>query len=463
MRAPHAISASDRNVIQRARSYLARDGLGPLLVKSVAGSASISIMGMAFTFLLGWQLARGLGASGYGVYGVAMAVISVLGVPSQFGLPQLLIREVASANATDDRARLRGVIQWSCRIAIVSSLVMVLLVLGWTVSKGPGIDSPLGGSLAVGALLVPLVALGSMAAGVLRGLLAVVLGQVPDGLVRPAVHSLLLAFIVIGGIALTPVMAMWAGVIGALAALVAGVVLVRRRLPSGLAHVVPTEMHHAWLGAAFPMALTEGLRVVQAQAAILALGAMVAMAEVGQFRVAASLMTVLVFPLNIFNLVAAPHVSSLAATGDHDRLRRMLIHAASGMTISVVILVLPFVIAGRWLIATVFGSEFGDSNAIVLVLALGVLANAAFGVGANTLNMLGHPRQVTRASALSAGALCLLLWPAIATWGAVGAAGAVSAAMTLWSFLLWRDTRRLTGMDIGVWAFLRTTRGTQAE
>lgn len=446
-------------MIRRARSYLARDGLAPRLVKSVAGSAGVSMVGMAFTFLLGWQLARGLGAAGYGIYGVAMAVVSILGVPSQFGLPQLLTREVASANATADHSRLRGVIRWSTRIAIVSSLVIVLLVVGWTVYWGPGINSPLGGSLVVGALLVPLVALGSMAAAVLRGMLAVVLAQVPDSLVRPAVHSLLLAMMLIVGVALTPVTAMWAGVIGALVALVTSVALARRQLPSGLARVVPTELQREWFSAAFPMALTEGLRVVQGQAAILALGALVAMAEVGQFRVAASLMVVFTFPISIFNLVAAPHVSALAAKGDHDRLRRMLAHVALGMTVSVLILVSPFVIAGRWLIATVFGSEFGDSNPIVLVLALGVLANAAFGVGATALNMLGHPGQVTRASVWSVAALCLLLWPCIVTWGAVGAAAAVSAAMALWSFLLWRNTRRLTGMDIGAWASLQSVHG----
>ncbi|MDE2382932.1 MAG: oligosaccharide flippase family protein [Xanthomonadaceae bacterium] len=418
---------------------------------------------MAFTFLLGWQLARGLGAAGYGIYGVAMAVVSILGVPSQFGLPQLLTREVASANATADRARLSGVIRWSTRIAIVSSLVILLLVVGWTVCRERGVTSPLGASLAVGALLVPLVALGAMTAAVLRGLLAVVIAQVPDNLVRPAVHSLLLGVLLIAGVAMTPVTAMSAGVVGALVALLTGVALVWRRLPTGWVHVPPTEFHSQWLAAAFPMALTEGLRVVQGQAAILALGALVVMTEVGQFRVAASLMTLLAFPLSVFNLVAAPHVSTLAATGDHDRLRRMLAHVASGMTVSVLILVLPFAIAGRWLIATVFGSEFGDSNPIVLVLALGVLANAAFGVGATALNMLGHPQRVTRASVWSVAMLCLLLWPCIAILGAVGAAGAVSAAMALWSFLLWRDTKRLAGMDIGVWAWQQATQGKQAR
>ena len=434
------------------RAYLAQDGLGPVLVKSASGSTGVSMLGMAFTFLLGWQLARGLGATGYGIYGVAMAVVSILGIPSQFGLPQLLTREVASANATHDWSRFKGVIRWAARIVSVSSLTILLLIGGWIVFAGPGLHSPLGSVLAVGALLVPLIALGAMSAAILRGLLAVVIAQIPDGLIRPAAHSLLLVGMGVLGITLTPLKAMGAGIVGAACSLVVGGLLVARYMPAPVIAAAPCEERDSWLHAALPMALTEGLRVMQGQAAILALGAMVSMADVGQFRVAASLMTLLVFPLGVLNLVAAPYVANLAATGDRSRLRRMLVHVSVGMTLSVLLMTLPFILAGHWLIATIFGAEFGAANSLVLVLALGTLANAAFGAGATTLNMLGHQQRVTRASIWSVAVLCGLLWPGITAFGAMGAAVAVTVAMTLWSALLWWDVRRLESMDIGAWA-----------
>lgn len=439
-------------MIKRARWYFAQGGLGPALVKSVGGSAGISMLGMAFTFLLGWQLARGLGAAGYGVYGVAMAVVSILGIPSQFGLPQLLTREVASANAKRDWPQLKGVILWASRLATISSLIVVSVVGVWVGVAGPGVHSPLGSSLAIGAFLVPLIALGAMSAAVLRGLLEVVVAQVPDGLVRPAVHSLLLLCITSLGATLTPANAMAAGVAGAVLALLVGVLLVAGRMPAAVIIAKPREEGVAWMGAALPMALTEGLRVLQGQAALLVLGAMVSMAEVGHFRVAASLMTLLVFPLSVLNLVAAPYVSNLAATGDRVRLRRMLTHVSLGMTVSVLILALPFVIAGDWLIATIFGADFGAANPILLVLAIGMLANAVFGAGATVLNMLGHQKRVTRASIWSVMVLCSLLWPAITLYGPLGAAVAVSFAMTLWSALLWWDVRCFESLEIGVWA-----------
>lgn len=62
-------------MIQCVRRYLAQDGLGPLLVKAFLGSAGLRIAGMGFGFLVGVQLARGLGADGYGVYGLAMSIV----------------------------------------------------------------------------------------------------------------------------------------------------------------------------------------------------------------------------------------------------------------------------------------------------------------------------------------------------------------------------------------------------
>ncbi|MCR6496039.1 lipopolysaccharide biosynthesis protein [Thermomonas sp. S9] len=223
-------------------------------------------------------------------------------------------------------------------------------------------------------------------------------------------------------------------------------------MPTAVYSAIPQMTPSQWRSSALPMALTEGLRVVQGQAAILVLSAMVSMADVGKFRVATSLMTLLVLPISVISLVTGPHVSRLAAIGDRRRLRVMLVYSARGMVASVAVLLLPFVLAGNWLIENIFGLEYAGANRIFLMLAIGVLAYALFGAGANALNMLGHQKHVTRASLISVLVLCLLLWPAIVFWGNLGAAAAVSIASALWGVLLWQDIRRLEAMDIGAWA-----------
>ena len=70
-----------------------------LLTQAALGGTVIRLAGMVLTFLVGAQLAHLLGVSGYGTYGFAISIIAILTIPTQFGFPQLLVREVSSAKA----------------------------------------------------------------------------------------------------------------------------------------------------------------------------------------------------------------------------------------------------------------------------------------------------------------------------------------------------------------------------
>lgn len=120
---------------QRIRSLLAGRGLGAVLVKAATGSAGLRMVGMGFGFLVGIQLARALGTEGYGIYGLAMSVIALLMVPTEFGLPQLVVRETAANVTRGEWGKIRGLLAWSQRVSlfgwlIVSALVATAVALG---------------------------------------------------------------------------------------------------------------------------------------------------------------------------------------------------------------------------------------------------------------------------------------------------------------------------------------------
>lgn len=439
------------------RASIASRGLGRQLLTATLGGAGVSILGLGFTFLAGIQLARGLGVDGYGIYGIAMAVVSMLGVPSQFGIPQLLMREVAASAATHQWSVLRGVLQWAFARVSVTTLVIAALLCLYVSTLGPGLTSDLGRTLIAGSLLIPLVALAALTGAGLRGLLHSVLGQLPDYLIRPAAFSIFLLIFLLSPIAFTPWVAMLAGLLSAVSAVLVGSFLLVRHLPPEVVATTDGVKASAmWTRAAMPMALAEGMRVVEGQAAIIALGALASVGEVGLFRVATSVLGLLGFPLTVFNLVASPAISRLYATGDRARLQRMLGYVAAGMTLSVLALTLPLALFGNRLLGYFFGQEFADSNPILLVLALGACANGALGVGASFLNMVGRQQRVTRASIISISALCAMLVPFIAIGGGLGAACAVTLASTTWSFLLWRDAKRFVGYDVSLWAVVKS-------
>src|SRR5690606_12384491 len=182
-------------MIYRLRCYLSGSELGPMLIKAVTGSAGLRIAGMGFGFLVGVQLARGLGAEGYGIYGVAMSVIALLTVPTEFGLPQLLTREVAAAQVRRDWGRLKGILCWSSQVSLLISAVIGVCVVAWLLLSGRGLASPFGMTLLAGVAMVPVVAQLSMRSATLRGLQQILRGQLPDVLLRPMFYSLLLFFV----------------------------------------------------------------------------------------------------------------------------------------------------------------------------------------------------------------------------------------------------------------------------
>src|SRR5690606_3420617 len=130
---------------------------------------------------------------GYGTYGLAMSIIAMLTIPTEFGVPQLLTREVAAAQVNGDTGRIRAVIRWGRRTVLSTSGAVAVLVLGWLWWSRKGFTSPLGMTLAAGLVMVPLVAVGNLQSASLRGLQHIVKGQIPDTLLRPVLFSLLLA------------------------------------------------------------------------------------------------------------------------------------------------------------------------------------------------------------------------------------------------------------------------------
>lgn len=434
-------------MISRARNYLAGPGLGPLLVKAVVGSAGIRIAGMGFGFLVGVQLARGLGAEGYGVYGIAMSIIALLTVPTEFGLPQLLTREVAAAQVAGNWARLRGVLQWASRAVLKISLAVAMAVLAWFAIAGQGMASPLGLTLMTGLLLVPLVAQGNIRSAALRGLQHIVKGQLPDALFRPALYSLLLFLVPLLIVPLSPAVAMGLGAISAAFAMLMAALMLQKEMPRQAVTSDVVIETRAWWSSALPMALTEGMRVLQAHMVILLLGIMSTVAMVGVYRVASSVTLLVAMPVTLFNLVSAPVIARLYAGGDHRRLQRLLAWVAAGMTVCVLLLAAPFLVAGDFMLGRIFGGEFSNANTTLLILCAGVVANGFFGANAILLNMSGHQGRVTKASGISLILLVMVLPPLIRIFGIAGAAIGSSLAMTVWNFLMWRDALRLLSLN----------------
>jgi O-antigen/teichoic acid export membrane protein len=169
-----------------------RQSLGRKLIEATVGSAGVQVLGMALTFFVGVQLARGLGPTGYGKYGTVMAVVTLLLVPAQMALPLLATRDVSVFASQRAHGEIKGVLVWfTLYILISSALINALGLAGYRLWFG--VSSPDWTRLYFwGFATLPVLALGNLGAGVLRGLQRVSVSQSYDALVRPALFAMLL-------------------------------------------------------------------------------------------------------------------------------------------------------------------------------------------------------------------------------------------------------------------------------
>lgn len=434
---PRTLRQSFRSVL---RSGLVRTGLG---------AAAMRMIGLALSLGMSVFLARVMGADGLGQYALAFAVIGLLGLPVQMGLPSLVLRETARANAVGDWPLLRGIWYWATRrIILVSTVIILGAVAGMVIV--PDLIAPHSRTtLLIGLPLIPLIALSQARSAALRGLGWIVPGQIPDTVLRPGLMMLLgVAVYLLAGQQILPELVMGIHIVAAIVAFAFGAVVLLRARPSGMLHGADRQMDaRPWRAAIWPLALISGAQSITANADFIMLGWWRQAAEIGHYKVATSGANVSVIGLSIVAMVAEPRIAALFRQDDLAGLSRL----ASGAALVSFGLALPAILVlaffGGPILQLVFGAGFEDGALSLTILVAGQVVNAFFGSCISLLNMSGHERLAMRGLVLAAGvnvALNLLLIP---DYGIEGAAIATALSTVLWNVMLWHSVWRKLGVD----------------
>lgn len=416
-----------------------RSELGRRLALATVSSGGIWAAGTVATFGVGVMLARRLGPAGYGVYGTALAVVTLLAVPAQLGLPLLATREVSVAR-THGRPEDAAALGWWFTATIVAASILLaggLLLAAVTLPFAPTLKP----ALIAAAGLLPALALSGLANGLLRGQERVVASQFLDVLIRPvAFAGILLA--VPGTLAVSTAIGAQTAAASAIALL--GLVLFFHALPRVQRR--GARRLRAWVAAALPMTLLEAMRAVDGSYAVLIAGYWASIADAGLLRVALASAGFVTIPISLLTIVTAPFLAKAHAAGDKLRLERIVGGTALVMTLAVGLATLAVAIGGPWIIPLAFGTSFTGAYWPLLLLCLNQLLAAATGPAVMLLSMTGHERAVARAfvvSVLAAVIAALLLTP---LFGVIGTAASTMFATAIRGVMLNRVARRTLGI-----------------
>jgi len=417
----------------------------------MAGSLVLRLVGAAFAFLIGIQLARYLGAENYGTYAVYMAFVSLTAGLAQFGLAPLAMREIARFFGS---LAMKHQIAWFVRRTIVIGLFICLLSGLLVVVFFPG--SPLRDStvLLAGLALAFLISFTSVLGAILRGAQNVLKGQLSEIVITPALFSLFLFFCWLLSHEATPGGALALHLLAAAGAFLVSAWFTWRLYISATGG----EAHH-WVSAgitraALPVWLADIIRAINASYPLIVLAILLSEEGTGIYKVTLSCAAILNLPLAISNIAAGPFLANIQAGGDTVRLQRL--HALIGCVLFGLML---SAMATIWLFGTdlvvfAFGDQFGAAATPLLVLSASLVITAFFGISPTFMIIAGGQRYVFYSYLISVSTAIVAAVNLVPALGLAGVALAEVLMATIWHLFIWSVCRRKFGYDLSLFGLV---------
>lgn len=424
-----------RMLLSERRAFI-RSGLWSLVLR---------IVGLGSGFAIGVLLARLLGPSQFGIYGLVTSVAAVGMTIAQMGTPQLAVRELSVRSASGDWGGVKMIVsQFAVATTLAGVAVGVVALAGGALARVSTFELLL---IMQGAVLTLLTAYTGLFASELRGLGALIKGQSMDIMVRPAATFLIVGGLLIAGFGMDAMIALTVQNLVTLMAAAVSAVWLWHAIPRHARQTTPSK-RRPWMRAALPLGAVDVLRQFDGSYGVIIVGWLASATALGVFRVALACAVLAAMPVTIFHIILAPSLSRLHAAGDKLGLQRLLSWSAGAMCAIMLPLAVGAWFLGKPAIELVFGTQYADAWLPLFLLALAQLTYAFFGMGPILLAMCDGERDLIRIYAIAVGCAVAAAIPLTVVWGGTGAAAAPIISATAIGVMSRRYAKRQLGVEI---------------
>lgn len=368
-------------------------------------------------------LARLLGAEGLGVYTLAIAGIRIATIPVVEGSARICEREISGSIAMAQGALARASLRFGIAASSVMFLILVTTLL--TVMAYQDQDHI---SVQVIVLLLVVDLISATLRGIARGE-----GRTSDVAFSENIRAalmpvgLLLYYSFTDG--LTPDVAL---IIHGLAGLVAIPVLLWISIahwPRGLPRDAGKVNFRLWAWESAQFMLLGAVQASLHQVGFIVLGVTATLEDVGIFRIATRIFTLLTFFPLVIRSAVGPRIPMLWRSGKHTELQdEVRILGALGFCL-VLFSTLVFLLIGEWFLGVLISDQMRASFMSAAILSLAALAVAFGGLSGRMLKMAGFQLWVTTGAVIALGMAGGLGWVLSTEYGANGCAVAFVAAI----------------------------------
>ncbi|MBD2459690.1 flippase [Oscillatoria sp. FACHB-1407] len=421
-----------------ARSNLLKNQIA----KIAFSSFSIKILSLSISFLINVFLARLLGTSDYGTYVYAIAWVGFLIIPASLGLNEYLVREVAAHQQhfnkqlpNPELSRLNGLLRWSNHVSVLLSVGIALLTAFIIWILHPNATAKVSIVLWMTLASMPFSVLTMLRQGTLRGLNRVLIGELPEQLIRPILFAVfvgIMYFLLKGDLNVYWVMGLY--ILSIIAAFGIGAELLRRTLPASVKQATPTYNTPTWFKGTLPFLSIVGLYVINQQTDVLMLGTMKGPEAAGIYTVVGRGVQLLQFILAAVCAAVGPTMVNHFTSERLDQLKK-LVRGSSRLAFGAsFLLTAAFVLFGKWFLM-IFGVEFISGYSALIILCVGHLLSSGLGMAGFLLLMTGYERDTAMATGATAVLNVVLNALLIPQFDLEGAAIATATTLVLRGFI----------------------------
>ena len=423
-------------------SFLAN--LNPDFKKLLSGSGLVmafKVVGAGAGYVFAYLITSNYGARAFGIFELSLTALTIASVFGRLGLDGALVRFIPEFVEKKAPEHLRKVYGYALFLALPFSMVLAALLYVFSDVLALQLGSELlGVAFRVTAFLVPFSTWFGLNSEAFRGMRRMVEYSI---LQRGTVILLAIGaffsfkyFEVDLEENLLPLIAFGIGAV--LLSLIAGI-----RTPKILSQIIPINSNDKLiepleikplLRVAFPMLLSTSMFMIMNWTDTIMIGYYLNESDVGVYRLAFKVATLITFAQFAINGIAAPMFSSFYAKNDLAGMKKITrnigyMNIAISTPIFIAILIFPS------FVLDFFGEEFSVGVAPLIVLAVGQIINALCGPVMYLLNMTGKEKKARNiiivASVINLGLNVYF----IPIYGLMGAAFATAISTAVWNVM----------------------------
>jgi O-antigen/teichoic acid export membrane protein len=418
----------------------------PKIMKGASVNLFGTVIGKALYLLYAVFLARVLGAHDLGIYFLGLGIVFFLGVVGNLGLNSATVRYTALYNARNDLQRLKGITIAAPSLSLLIGAALTMIVFFFAdVAAARIFHKPeLGNILKILSLSLPFECSMRVLLATTQGLKLMTYTAFTENVLWVGARFGFTLILVLGfdmGVKGTA----WAYILSSVVCAGAAFYFATRHIPLFSKAVSSIFEYKEIMKFSIPMAFSETVYNLMAQADVLMLGFFATAANIGIYSVALRIVVMAQIVFNIFMPVFNPFISELYDRKKLDRLAALLKaitrwNVIASFPIFMSILCFPALFLG------IFGEGFLEASSCLVILAVARIFTAPSILPNSMLSMAGRPDLQLVNNAGMLVLTIILNFILIPAYGITGAAAATGTCLVVVSAVRIIEVYRLMGI-----------------